>query len=269
MSYPHTRVSATGQSPYYDTPEDYAARASWKDRVATGWVRSVGVDPVRIHESADKVHLAGGWTRYNVQDEPILRNRVTYIFTRIEGSWGIQARFGTDSFTEGEVVDSSAPVGVVAAHLENWAAGGRCCGHGIVRLSVHRCPSRAGRPLRERVGSRRRPLCRDPPEGRQRPGHPGGTTRHRRGGNVAEHRGFGVPRGVPRRQTRTRLAPRRRLGHPVARLGVVPPTVEDAQAALGQVLELGDILVLGATELVPVEKPLLFGRVQHHVVETP
>ena len=123
MSYPHTRVSATGQSPYYDTPEDYAARASWKDRVATGWVRSVGVDPVRIHESADKVHLAGGWTRYNAQDEPILRNRVTYILTRIEGSWGIQARFGTDSFTEGEVVDSSAPVGVVAAHLENWAAG--------------------------------------------------------------------------------------------------------------------------------------------------
>lgn len=123
MSYPHTRVSATGRSPYYDTPEDYAARASWKDRVATGWVRSVGVDPVRIHEGADKVHLAGGWTRYNAEDEPILRNRVTYILTRIEGSWGIQARFGTDSFTEGEVVDSSAPVGVVAAHLENWAAG--------------------------------------------------------------------------------------------------------------------------------------------------
>ena len=76
MSYPHTRVSATGQSPYYNTPEDYAARASWKDRVATGWVRSVGVDPVRIHESADKVHLAGGWTRYNAQDEPSMRVRM-------------------------------------------------------------------------------------------------------------------------------------------------------------------------------------------------
>ena len=123
MSYPHTRVSATGRSPYYETPEDYAARASWTERVATGWVRSVGVDPVRIHESADKVHLAGGWTRYNAEDEPILRNRVTYILTRIDGSWGIQARFGTDSFTEGEGIDSSAPVGVVAAHLENWAAG--------------------------------------------------------------------------------------------------------------------------------------------------
>ena len=123
MSYPHTRVSATGNCPYYPTPEDYAARASWAAREATGWVRSVGVDPIRIHESADKVHLAGGWTRYNAKDEPILSNRVTYILTRIEGSWGIQARFGTDSFTEGEALDSSAPLGVVAAHLENWAAG--------------------------------------------------------------------------------------------------------------------------------------------------
>lgn len=123
MSYPHTRVSATGNSPYYPTPEDYAARASWAAREATGWVRSVGVDPIRIHESADKVHLAGGWTRYNAKDEPILRNRVTYIVTRLDGSWGIQARFGTDSFTEGEVLDSSAPLGVVAAHLENWSAG--------------------------------------------------------------------------------------------------------------------------------------------------
>lgn len=123
MSYPHTRVSATGVSPYYPTPEDYAARASWTAREATGWVRSVGVDPIRIHESADKVHLAGGWTRYNANDEPILRNRVTYIVTRVDGSWGIQARFGTDSFTEGEELDSRAPLGVVREHLENWATG--------------------------------------------------------------------------------------------------------------------------------------------------
>ena len=42
MSYPHVRVSATGRSPYYETPEDYAARASWTAREATGWVRSRG-----------------------------------------------------------------------------------------------------------------------------------------------------------------------------------------------------------------------------------
>ena len=34
MSYPHTRVSATGNSPYYQTPDDYAARAAHDARAA-------------------------------------------------------------------------------------------------------------------------------------------------------------------------------------------------------------------------------------------
>ena len=67
-----------------------------------GWVRTQGIEPVRIHESEAKVHLAGGWTRYTSSDEPILANRVTYILTRIDGGWGIQARFGLDSYVPGE-----------------------------------------------------------------------------------------------------------------------------------------------------------------------
>lgn len=121
MSYPHVRVSATGRIAYYETAAEYAARASWAAREATGWVRSVGVEPVRLHESDDKVHLAGGWTRYNANDQPILRNRVTYVLTRLDGRWGIQARFGTDSFTEGEQVDATMAVGVVERHLQDWA----------------------------------------------------------------------------------------------------------------------------------------------------
>ena len=123
MSYPHVRVSATGRSPYYETPEDYAARASWTAREATGWVRSRGIEPRRLHESEDKVHLAGGWTRFNAEDEPILRNRVTYILTRVAGSWGIQARFGTDSFTEAETVDAGEAAQVVEQQLKQVAAG--------------------------------------------------------------------------------------------------------------------------------------------------
>lgn len=122
MSYPHVRVSARGTGLYFETPAEYAAGATWSAREATGWVRSVGVEPVRVHESDDKVHLAGGWTRYNASDEPILRNRVTYILTRIDGSWGIQARFGTDSFREGEAVDAAAPIGIVGEHLDRLAA---------------------------------------------------------------------------------------------------------------------------------------------------
>lgn len=121
MQYPHVRVSAiakpAAKPAYYETPEEYAARASWTKREATGWVRSVGVDPVRLHESGDKVHLAGGWTRYNAKDEPILRNRVTYVLTHMGGSWGIQARFGTDSFTEGARYDTGPATQVVVEHL--------------------------------------------------------------------------------------------------------------------------------------------------------
>ena len=126
MSYPHVRVSAVGRVDYYETPAEYASyasRASWKAREATGWVRSRGIEPVRLQESDDKVHLAGGWTRFNADDEPILRNRVTYILTRIEGSWGIQARFGTDSFAEGESFDATGAVGVVERHLQDFVNG--------------------------------------------------------------------------------------------------------------------------------------------------
>ena len=143
MSYPHVRVSARGTGLYFDTPAEYAAGASWSAREATGWVRSVGVEPMRVHESADKVHLAGGWTRYNANDEPILRNRVTYILTRIDGSWGIQARFGTDSFREGETVDTFAPLGIVGEHLDRLAAGdfeaaGSSVSHPLVDVGIGR-----------------------------------------------------------------------------------------------------------------------------------
>ena len=150
MSYPHVRVSARGQTAYYQTAEEYAARASWTQREATGWVRSVGVAPTRLHESSDKVHLLGGWTRYNAADEPILENRVTYTCTRVGSShgatatgsdasgqsrssvgaaaptrrsWGIQARFGTDSFVQGETYEMVGAIDAVAGHLQAWRDG--------------------------------------------------------------------------------------------------------------------------------------------------
>ena len=138
MQYPHVRVSAITKPVYYETPEEYAARASWTKREATGWVRSVGVEPVRLHagrgaETGDKAHLAGGWTRYNANDEPILRNRVTYVLTRINGSWGIQARFGTDSFTEGAHYDAGPATQVVAEHLRALARGAIDVAAGLCR----------------------------------------------------------------------------------------------------------------------------------------
>ena len=123
MSYPHVRVSARGRSTYFETPESYASNASWTEREATGWVRSRGIEPVRLHASANKIHLAGGWTRFNIDDEPILSNRVTYVLTRLEGSWGIQARFGVDSFDESKSYETAAAAAVSVVERFHAALG--------------------------------------------------------------------------------------------------------------------------------------------------
>ena len=36
---------------------------------------------VFFSRSMNKVHMKGGWTRYNVEEQPILINYVTYIIT--------------------------------------------------------------------------------------------------------------------------------------------------------------------------------------------
>ena len=96
-------------------------------------MRSEGVEPIRLHASADKVHLLGGWTRFNANDEPILENRVTYILTRIDGSWGIQARFGTDSWIGHEVESTTKnALNLVERFIEHLgkndlSASAECC----------------------------------------------------------------------------------------------------------------------------------------------
>ena len=143
MSYPHVRVAAPTGSAYFETPEDYSSNASWEAREATGWVLSRGVQPVRLHESPDKVHLAGGWTRYNIDNEPILSNRVTYVLTRIDGRWGIQARFGTDSFDENESYESAAATAVnVVERFHAALAGGNfeacagLCSYPLIEVGI-------------------------------------------------------------------------------------------------------------------------------------
>ena len=106
-SYPHVRITPTTRlegmdakstSFFVETPEEYAAEADWTSREATGWVETIGREPVRFHESSRKVHLLGGWTRYDKNGKPIRSNRVAYIMTKPQDSWGIQARFSVQAF---------------------------------------------------------------------------------------------------------------------------------------------------------------------------
>ena len=130
-SYPHVRITPTTKlegmdakstSFFVETPEEYAAEADWTLREATGWVGTRGRQPVRFHESPDKVHLLGGWTRYNKDGEPIRSNRVTYIMTKPEDSWGIQGRFSVQSFDGPDEAAGAKCAGLVEQYVEAMKA---------------------------------------------------------------------------------------------------------------------------------------------------
>ena len=195
MSYPHARVAASGEVLYFETARDYADDADWSSRVATGWVRTRGREPVRLHASSDRVLLLGGWTRFNAEDEPILWNRVAYILTRpgglhggtppatgecpncltrqrsgkappAEGSWGIQARFalGTYDGSDDEVrtnLAAEAATGVVRHYYDALSRGdGDACA-GLCRFPMidvgvgHVTRIESGIELARRVGRKK------------------------------------------------------------------------------------------------------------------
>lgn len=141
MRYPHARVAASGEVLYFETARDYADDADWSSRVATGWVRTRGREPVRLHASSDRVLLLGGWTRFNAEDEPILWNRVTYILTRPGDSWGIQARFALGAYDgnddEARASQSAkAATGVVRRYYDALTKGDVAACAGLCRFPM-------------------------------------------------------------------------------------------------------------------------------------
>lgn len=114
-SWPHARVSAAAadSSVHWRPPtrvfadaEEYLAEPLWAELEATGWARSASLPPTVVQASDVKVHLAGGWTRFDASDAAMAANRVVYVMTRTNEGWGIQAQLKTDSFADG--VDFSA-----------------------------------------------------------------------------------------------------------------------------------------------------------------
>ncbi|MDP6606546.1 MAG: hypothetical protein QF664_09855 [Dehalococcoidia bacterium] len=125
MSYPHVRVSPRGDSHIFETAADYSStHASWQRFEATGWVRTQGIEPETVHQADDTVHLAGGWTRFDADDGIILENRVTYVITKVGESWGIQARFGVDSWggEQGASPTETAAVDLIERYIKAWGA---------------------------------------------------------------------------------------------------------------------------------------------------
>ena len=70
MSYPHVRVSPEGAGKIFRSAEEYAADALWEPVADAEMVRTQGLKPTVVHEEVDKVHLAGGWTRFRPDGDP-------------------------------------------------------------------------------------------------------------------------------------------------------------------------------------------------------
>ena len=108
LNFPHVRVSARGWAGVVPDAKTHARNNSFESLLAMGWDHTIGVEPEVLHVARDKVHLAGGWTRYTKDDEPIISNLVTYIATDVDGHWGMQSRYGIDQELTGPTPDPVA-----------------------------------------------------------------------------------------------------------------------------------------------------------------
>lgn len=98
LSYPHVRVSPlAGAGASSETAADYAAGVSYDAPDAMGWHHSAWDTTDILATSPDKIHASAQWCRYDADGGRILPNNVSYVITRVDEQWGIQARFGVDS----------------------------------------------------------------------------------------------------------------------------------------------------------------------------
>ena len=128
-SWPHARVSAAApdSSVHWRPPtrvfsdaEEYLSAPLWDDLEATGWARSESMTPEIVQSSELKAHIAGGWIRYDADDQAMAANRVVYVATRTDEGWGLQAQLKTDSFVEGR--DYSRQEAAALAAVESTLA---------------------------------------------------------------------------------------------------------------------------------------------------
>ena len=64
-----------------------------KQTLKTGWHHSEWVTREVLQVGTDKVHASGTWRRYTADDKPLAGSDITYIITRQDDHWGVQARF--------------------------------------------------------------------------------------------------------------------------------------------------------------------------------
>jgi hypothetical protein len=119
LHFPHVRPGV-GPFRLTHTPEDYARGVNFERTIATGWHRSQWDSYDVFQVGPNKAHLAGHYSRYNVDGEPIRTTVITYIVTRQGDHWGIQSRFaaGRADISDARLAESAgAAVGAVEAYV--------------------------------------------------------------------------------------------------------------------------------------------------------
>lgn len=97
LHYPHIRKPGVGKPLQPNPPslsaEDYANRFDYSPIIRTGWDHTDVESKTIVHITCDKAHIAALYHRYNEQGNIIRTTKVTYLVTRLDQRWGIQARF--------------------------------------------------------------------------------------------------------------------------------------------------------------------------------
>lgn len=132
LHFPHVRPGP-GAFEMTRTPEEYAKGVDFEQTLKTGWHHSEWVTREVLQIGADKVHAFGTWRRYTADDKPLAGSDITYIITRQNDHWGVQARFaaGVTGLDEtGRSANSVAALQAVAAFFDAWNS------HDVDRLAA-------------------------------------------------------------------------------------------------------------------------------------
>ena len=122
LHFPHVRPGP-GAFEMSQTPEQYAAGIDFGQTLKTGWHHSEWVSRDVLQAGADKVHAAGAWQRYAEDGRPMTGSVITYIVTRQQDRWGVQARFAagpTGIDAPATARNSAAALGAVDTFMRAW-----------------------------------------------------------------------------------------------------------------------------------------------------
>lgn len=92
LVYPHVRIASGAVAVFADRAAYVAAHDLEAFARATGWQRSTWDDLRVIQVSADKVHIAVRFTRYDAAGRVLSSFESLYVVEAVDGRWGVRAR---------------------------------------------------------------------------------------------------------------------------------------------------------------------------------